>query len=80
MPLSLEPGSKRLVDEVVVGVAEPIALEAHTLAQFAEEIGVRPALAERLDRLVRNLQVVMPVGRDRSFCSKNVVAGSRMSA
>src|SRR5581483_2907413 len=48
-------------DHVIDRIAETLVVEPHALGQFTEKLNVRPAFTKRLDRLIRNLQIVMPV-------------------
>ena len=53
---------QRLVDQIVLRVAEAGFLESHALAKLTEQPDVRPRLADRLDRLLRHLREMMAVG------------------
>src|SRR5271166_775701 len=46
-------GGQRAVNHVIDGFAEAGVVEAHAQRQFTEELNVRLALAERIDRLLR---------------------------
>ena len=58
---------QRRVDHRVDWLAEAFVLEAHAQRELAKEIHVGFALAQRLNRLMRNLQVVMAIGQDKIF-------------
>ena len=57
MPASCgAPERQRAVDHLVHGLAEAGLFESHALCQLAEQIDVRSALTQRIDRLLRHLQ------------------------
>src|SRR5437899_10627929 len=53
---------QRQVDHVVYALTEAIIFEAHARREFAKEISVGFRLANRIDRLLRDLQIVVAVG------------------
>jgi len=67
-PLPVNPLQSRrttgqgLIDHAVVGFGQVIFLEPHPLSEGAEQIDIGLTLAERLDGLIRYLEVVVAVG------------------
>ena len=53
------------LDHRVYWLPETLILEPHAQRQLAEELHIRLALARRVNRLLRNLKVVVPVGLDQ---------------
>ena len=62
MPCQLRHARRqRGIDHRVDALAEAFVLEAHAQRQLAKELHVRFALAQRRDRLMRHLQIVVAV-------------------
>ena len=56
------PNAKRRVDHLVNRLVEAVIVKSHALGQRAEQFHVGSALAQRLNRLLRHLQIVVPIG------------------
>ncbi len=56
-------GSEGLADDVVLGIAEAVFVEAQPPGQLLKDAEVRPGLAGRRQRRARHLQIVVPVGQ-----------------
>src|SRR3984885_885864 len=63
---AIQPGiarPQRAVHHLVDAFVEALVLEAHPLGQSPKHFYIRTALPQRIDRLIRHLQMVVPVGR-----------------
>ena len=63
----MDSGIQVTVDHLVHRFAETFIVESHALGEGAEDFDIRSAFAERLHRLVGDLEVVVAVGGCKIF-------------